>query len=71
MTVTEVAKRVGKSGYLSRCTDAPINHTLMSIQARREAQKLNQMLRRVVIVVVCIVFDDESHILYFKKRGWF
>ncbi len=61
MAVAEVAKRVGKPDYLARRTDAPIDHALMRVQARREAQQLDQVLGRIVVVIVCVVFDDEAH----------
>ena len=64
MALAGVAKGVGKRGLFAWCADAPIDHALVRIQARRETQQLDQMLGCIVVVVVRVVFDDESHNMF-------
>jgi hypothetical protein len=64
MAVAQIAKRVFEGCLFARCGDAPCDHTLVRLNTRRQAQQLDHMLGRTVIVVMGVVLDDEAHIFY-------
>ena len=59
--MAQIAKCILESGLLTWRTDAPFDYTLMRIQMRRQAQQLDQMLGRFVVVIVGVVFDNKPH----------
>ena len=65
VAVREIAKSISERGLFTWRRDAPLDHALMRILARREAQQLNQMLGGIVVMIVGVVLNDEAHDVVF------
>jgi hypothetical protein len=61
MGVADVPKSVIESRLLTWRADAPFDNPLVRVQARRQAQQLDQMLGRFVVLIMGVVLDDEAH----------